>query len=385
MKGRWALNKTENKIEKKTETKNENRNENKKENKPDFVSNNSKKNKWLGNKKTERTELNEKNWINEKTKLEEKINKLEKINTNKLDKPQKKLLIIGSKTFKNSTVNSMILEGKKLFEKVFFTTIDKIEIESNKGQSFISYNGKPLDDFDIIYPRVSAKDLFMAQPLLKVLEKSGAYCPVSLKSFNISNHKFFTNQVLAENNIPSITSTFFVSPEMTDIAVKETGYPFVMKLISGFAGKGVMLVNNKQQMDSILDTIQLFEEYISTQVFIKGKPFDVRCYVIGNYVIAVKRTSKKGDWRANISRGGKAELFNVSNEAIETAKKSAKLLGMDICAVDLMEDRKKWVVIEVNFMPGPFMKFLGTTIIQQWMWFLSEKAKQLHKENEEIN
>jgi len=152
-----------------------------------------------------------------------------------------------------------------------------------------------------------------------------------------------------------------------------------MKLISGFAGKGVVLVSTKEQMESILETVHLFEEFISTQKFVKGKGFDVRCYVIGSYIIAVKRTTKKGDWRANISRGGTAKLINPAPEMIDSAKKAAKLLGLDLCSVDFMKHKKEWVVIEVNFMPGPFTKYLGSMIAQQWMRFILNKVKAKQK------
>ncbi len=287
---------------------------------------------------------------------------------------KKSLLIIGSRTYKKSTVNALIEEAKNRFEKVAFIPIDKITIQTSQGKAGLFYKGKNLSDYDVIYPRISARDMLLGEAVLKIIENTDAYCPLSLSSYQITNHKFFTSQKLSNNNIPGLLSTLSISPKYADFAVNETGYPFVMKLISGFAGKGVVLVNNKEQMDSILDAIHLFEEFICTQKFVKGKDHDVRCYVIGDYVIAVKRKCKKGDWRANVSRGGFASLINPTPEMLLIAKKAAKTLNMDICAVDLMEHKNKWVVIEVNFMPGPFKKFLGNTVIQEWMRLLSDKS-----------
>lgn len=289
---------------------------------------------------------------------------------------KKSLLIIGSKNYKKSTINALIEEAKKRFEKVTFIPIDKITIQTSQGKAEFFYRGKNLSKYDVIYPRISSKDMLLGEALLRIIDdtKSYSYCPVSLTAYQITNHKFFTLQKLSNNNIPGLLSTLFISPKYADFAVKETGYPFVMKLISGFAGKGVVLVNNKEQMDSILDAIHLFEEFICTQKFVNGKNYDIRCYVIGDYIIAVKRKCKKGEWRANVSRGGSACLINPTPEVLSIAKNVAKILNMDICAVDLMEYKNKWVVIEVNFMPGPFKKFLGNTVIQEWIRLLSDKA-----------
>ena len=294
---------------------------------------------------------------------------------------KKSIVIIGSKTAKKSTVNLLLEEAKKRFDSVLFVPIDKILIQTAEGKAGLFYKGANLLKFDIIYPRISSKDMLLGEAILKAIQESEAYCPVTLDAYHITNHKFFTSQKLSNNNVPGVTSTLSISPKYADFAVAETGYPVVMKLISGFAGKGVVLINSKEQMDSILDAIHLFEEFICTQRFIKGKNCDVRCYVIGDYVIAVKRTGKKGDWRANISRGGSASMINPTQEMLEIAKKSAKILGMDICAVDLMELKKKWVVIEVNFMPGPFRKFLGSTVVQEWLRLLSNKAEEKKGKN----
>jgi ribosomal protein S6--L-glutamate ligase len=296
--------------------------------------------------------------------------------TNFLKKNKKSLLIIGSKKYKESTVNEMLDEAKKKFDSVLFVPIDKIQIQTSESKIGLFYKGKNLLAFDAIYPRISSRDMLLGEPILKAIEHSDSYCPLNLESYHITNHKFFTSQKLSNNGIPGILSTLFISPKYADYAINETGYPFVMKLISGFAGKGVVLVDSKEQMESILDAVHLFEEFICTQKFIKGKDSDVRCYVIGEYVIAVKRKCKKGDWRANISRGGSANLINPSPEMLEIAKKSAKTLKMDICAVDLMEQKNKWVVIEVNFMPGPFKKYLGNMVIHEWIRLLSEKTEQ---------
>ena len=296
---------------------------------------------------------------------------------------KKKLAIIGSRTYKQSTVNAILDEAKKRFDTVIFVPIDKLSIQTIDGKIGLFYKSQNLLSFDAIYPRISARDMLLGEAVLKAIEQSGVYCPVNTHAYQVTNNKFYTVQKLTNESIPGITSTLFISPKYADYAVLETGYPFVMKLISGFAGKGVVLVNNKEQMESILDAIHLFEEFICTQKFIKGKNYDVRCYVIGDYVIAVKRTSRKGEWRANVSKGGSAQLINPSPEILEIAKKSAKTLNMDICAVDLMDHKKKWVVIEVNFMPGPFRKYLGTTIVQEWLRLLANKAEA--KEANQIN
>lgn len=296
--------------------------------------------------------------------------------TSDMKKLKTSFLIIGSKKVKKSTANALVEEAKKLFDTVTFVKVDKIQIQTSDSGVALFYNGKNLLSYDAIYPRFSSGDFLLGEAVLSAIENSNAYCPVNLKSYKITNHKYYTAQKLSEKGVPGILSTLFISPKYSKLAVKETGYPFVMKLISGFAGKGVVLVRDASQMNSILDAVHLFEEFISTQQFAKSKKpgTDVRCYIIGNYILAVKRTAAKGDWRSNVSRGGTADLINPTPEMIEAAKLSAKTLGVDICAIDMMDKNGKWVVIEANFMPGPFMKYLGNTVVQEWVKYIYKKV-----------
>ena len=117
----------------------------------------------------------------------------------------------------------MISESKKLFDRVLFVPIHKIQISVSSGKAALCYKGKNLMGFDAIYPRFSSKDYVLGEAVLKVIENSEAYCPVPLRAYQIANHKYYTSQVLSNNGIPGITTTLFISPKYVEFLVKETG------------------------------------------------------------------------------------------------------------------------------------------------------------------
>ena len=80
---------------------------------------------------------------------------------------------------------------------------------------------------------------------------------------------------------------------------------------------------------------------------------DVRAFVVGGEVVAaMKRTGKIGDFRANLHRGGKAEGIKLSDEERRTAIRSAEILGLNVCGVDMLRAKRGPLVIEVNSSPG---------------------------------
>jgi ribosomal protein S6--L-glutamate ligase len=284
-----------------------------------------------------------------------------------------KFLIIGSKRPKKSTIKALIKAAEKLFDVVLFVPVHKVRIVYDRGRAMLYYKDINLMEFDACYPRFGAKYSLMGEPILKLLDDSPCYSPVTLRSYHYANHKYFTIKKLAEADLPVVLSSLSISPNAMQEQMAHFGYPVVLKLISGFAGKGVVLVENEKQLRSILDTIHLFEDYISAQKFVGRKNTDIRCYVIGEQVIAAKRTGHPGDWRANMSRGGTVERIKPNKKMIEVAVKAAKVLKFDICSVDVIETselEEGFTIIEVNFQPGPFYEYLKDTVPNAWVEYI---------------
>mgnify|MGYP000088295576 CR=1 FL=1 len=289
------------------------------------------------------------------------------------------IAIIASTHYNRGNNKILIEEAEKAFEKVLFVPINKLTVIEENGVSKIMYKNTNLLEFDACYPRFGSRDYFMGEAVLRVIDSAPIYSPVSLKGYQISNHKYYTVKKLAESKIPCVLTSLSASPQAVENIVEEFGFPLVLKLISGFAGKGVMLIRDSSELRSILDTVHLFEEYISAQRFIPNANTDIRCYVFGSKVLSVKRTGAPNDWRANISRGGKAEIIEGNKKMERYAVKAAKALGFDICAVDFVETeltRQGFAVIEVNFQPGPFRKFLGNTVPKMMMEFIKKKVSE---------
>jgi ribosomal protein S6--L-glutamate ligase len=66
---------------------------------------------------------------------------------------------------------------------------------------------------------------------------------------------------------------------------------------------------------------------------------------------AYKRVAKEGEIRANIHSGGTRERHQLTETERELAIRSAEIIGVDICGVDILNGNKP-SVIEVNLSPS---------------------------------
>jgi [lysine-biosynthesis-protein LysW]--L-2-aminoadipate ligase len=167
-------------------------------------------------------------------------------------------------------------------------------------------------------------------------------------------NKLLTSLVLAKSKIPTPKTHFAFSAGSAMETMSKTGFPLVLKPIVGSWGRGVfplrdeeiagMVVEMREEDDSPFARIYYVQEMIDRP------PRDIRCVVVGDQLVtAVYRYSAQNEWRTNVARGGKAELTPITKELEELALKAAKAVGGGILGVDMMEDKKRGLIVhEVN-------------------------------------
>ena len=90
------------------------------------------------------------------------------------------------------------------------------------------------------------------------------------------------------------------------------------------------------------------QEYIST-----SHGMDIRVNVVGGVAVAsMLRYNPDGDFRSNITNGGKMKKIQPSDEQIQMAIEACLTLGLDFAGVDVMIGKDNAPIIcEVNSSP----------------------------------
>ena len=126
-------------------------------------------------------------------------------------------------------------------------------------------------------------------------------------------------------------------------------YPFIGKIPRGSArGKGVYLITDPTSLDAYLaeTKVAYIQEYIPIDR-------DIRVVVIGQEaVLAYWRLGASGDFRTNLSQGGRISLNSVPQAAVDFALFSAKKCGWDDVGMDIMYHEDRFYVIEGNMKYG---------------------------------
>jgi len=132
------------------------------------------------------------------------------------------------------------------------------------------------------------------------------------------------------------------------------GLPAIVKLLRGTQGVGVMLATTLDEVKGIVSTFyELGQEILIQQFIAESRGRDVRALVVGDKVVgAMRRKARKGEFRANIHRGGEGKPIRLSEEFASTAVKAAQVVGLEVAGVDMLEGKHGPLVMELNSSPG---------------------------------
>ncbi|WP_018862760.1 MULTISPECIES: 30S ribosomal protein S6--L-glutamate ligase [unclassified Thioalkalivibrio] len=228
-----------------------------------------------------------------------------------------------------------------------------MNITAHKPQ--IHYKGDVLDQFNAVIPRIGASITFYGTAVLRQFEMMSVYPLNESVAISRSRDKLRSLQLLSRRGIGLPVTGFAHSPDdIDDLLETVGGAPCVIKLLEGTQGLGVVLAETKQAADSVIQAFMGLRQHILVQEYIKeAKGSDIRCFVIGEKVVAsMKRQAKDGEFRSNLHRGGTATLCRITPEERATAVRAAKVMGLNVCGVDLLRSNHGAVVMEVNSSPG---------------------------------
>ena len=219
----------------------------------------------------------------------------------------------------------------------------------------IHYQGRVLDNFDAVIPRIGASVTFYGTAVLRQFEIMNAIPLNSSLSIMISRDKLRAHQQLSKKGVPMPITGFAHSTDSTqDLISLVGGAPLIVKLLVGTQGKGVILTETKKAAESVINAFRELDAYFLVQQFVKeAGNKDIRCIVLGNEVVAsMQRTAKEGDFRANIHTGGFAEEVEITDDERKTAIAAAQALRIECGGVDIIRSKDGPLVLEVNSSPG---------------------------------
>jgi len=260
--------------------------------------------------------------------------------------------------------------------------IDTLKVYMNitSHRPELRYGEEKLTGYDAVIPRIGASITYYGLAVLRQFEMMGVYPLNESVAIGRSRDKLRSLQLLSREGIGLPVTTFAHDTKHTDEVIKIAGgTPVVIKLIEGTQGIGVVLADTNRSAKSVIEAFRGANVNILVQEFIKeAGNSDLRVFIIGGKVVAtMMRSGAEGDFRSNLHRGGSATRVRITPEERSTAVRAAKILGLNVCGVDLLRANHGPVVMEVNSSPGieGLEKATGIDVASQIIEFIEKNAR----------
>ncbi len=229
-----------------------------------------------------------------------------------------------------------------------------IKVAPNACEIFAD-EGKKLEKIDCVIPRLKPSMTFYGTSIVRQFEVMGIKCLNGSQEITKSRDRLHTLQILSQHNIGAPVTSFANSSYDTKDLIKLVGgTPLVVKLLEGTKGVGVVLAETNKAAESVINAFRSLKADVLVQHYVKeSKGCDLRCFVIGNEVVAsMERIAQEGEFRANIHLGATARAVEITDEERNLAIKAAQIIGLEVAGVDMVRSNSGPKLLEINSSPG---------------------------------
>ena len=202
-------------------------------------------------------------------------------------------------------------------------------------------------------PGGSLEEIVHYLNILRSLKMNGCNVINTAPQIEKTVDKSLTSLILRDNNINTPDTWVFRDDDQLYEKVNKLLEKDILiyKPLFGSQGENIVKIKNIDDLKKIKNSTNIY--YL--QKFIETKPsHDYRVLVISNTrnrkIYSMARYGKT--FINNISAGGECTPIALGKEIIEKSIEVSKLFQMPFCGIDLIKEREKIYVIEINSVPA---------------------------------
>lgn len=248
----------------------------------------------------------------------------------------------------------LVEAAEKRGHQVRVIDVLKCYMNITSNQPSVHYKKEELK-FDAIIPRIGASVTSYGTAVLRQFEVGGVYSVNESIAISRSRDKLRAHQLLARKGVGMPVTGYAHSADATDELIAFVGgAPLIVKLMESTHGQGIVLAETDKAAEGVINAFRGLNANFLVQEYIEeSKGSDIRCFVIGDRVVAaMQRTAKEGDFRSNLHRGGTATTVKLEKGERSLAIKAARVMGLKVAGVDIIRSKNGPLVLEVNSSPG---------------------------------
>jgi ribosomal protein S6--L-glutamate ligase len=159
-------------------------------------------------------------------------------------------------------------------------------------------------------------------------------------SCSLTQNKIIVSRLLREADVPAPRS--WVTGDLSLVRPLAEQMPLIIKPYMGHRGAGINIIRDPAE----LDLLPKPEAPVIIQEFIEGTGEDLKVYIVGEQVFAVKKPFSETSFSVP------GVPVPVSEEVRQLTLRTGKACGLGLYGLDIIESPRGPFVVDVNYFPG---------------------------------
>ena len=231
----------------------------------------------------------------------------------------------------------------------------QVEMHLDERAPVIFYQRKKLGPTDVVLPRIAPSIQPYGLAVVTHFSMMGVPVLNSAEAIATSRNKMRALQLLAGAGVPVPRTVMAASAsDLREMVELVGGLPVLIKLLTPGERPGVMVCESLESMESALEAVLSIGHDLLVQRYVRRKrERDLRALVVGEHAVAwVTRRPRPGRLLHTLARGAQLEAVRVPAELDRLAVQAARVIGLDVAVVDVIEADSGPMVFDVNSSPG---------------------------------
>jgi ribosomal protein S6--L-glutamate ligase len=230
----------------------------------------------------------------------------------------------------------------------------RVEMHLDSHSANLYYKRKKLPPCDVVIPRIAQSINSYGLAVVNQFGIRGVPLMNTAQAIAQSRNKMRSLQLLSASGI-DIPATV-MAREAADLKAMVGlvgGVPVLVKLLQGQEKHGVMVCESLQSLEAALEAVLGLGHNLVVQQYVQSTGQDVRVLVVGGRAVAaVRRRPRVGRLSHTLIKGARLEGIELREAWRVTAERTARLVGLEVAAVDLLDVKGVPKVFEVNSSPA---------------------------------
>jgi len=230
----------------------------------------------------------------------------------------------------------------------------RVEMYLDGRSGNLYYKRKKLPPCDVVIPRIAQSINSYGLAVVNQFGIRGVPLMNTAQAIAQSRNKMRSLQLLSANGI-GIPATVMArdAADLKAMVGLVGGVPVLVKLLQGQEKHGVMVCESLQSLEAALEAVLGLGHNLVVQQYVKRTGQDVRVLVVGGKAVAaVRRRPRVGRLSHTLIKGARLEGTELTDAWRDVAERTARLVGLEVAAVDLLDGKGRPKVFEVNSSPA---------------------------------